>query len=160
LQKRFDLAVEIARQMPDCDFWCWGAAMLDLPPNLADLPPNITMMGIFKHLSDLPLAEAEGWLFTSAWEGMPTTIIELGVMGMPIIASAVGGIPELIDETTGWLVEPFDSVSGFVASLREMIENPQERIKRGRELQAQVRERYTMNSYKKALARVIRPESS
>ena len=43
-----------------------------------------------------------------------TTIIELGVLGMPIVASAVGGIPELVDETTGWLVDPFDDVDQFV----------------------------------------------
>ncbi len=157
-QKRFDLVVDIARRMPDCDFRCWGVAMLDLPPDLSALPGNIAMMGRFTQLTDLPLGESDGWLFTSAWEGMPTTIIELGAMGMPIIASAVGGVPELLDAGTGWLVDPFDDVDGFVASLREMARNPAERSARGRALQGRVRRNYTMAGYKAALAQLITPQ--
>ena len=158
-QKRFDLVVEIARRMPDCDFRCWGGAMLDLPPDLSALPSNITMMGRFTQLTDLPLGESDGWLFTSAWEGMPTTIIELGAMGVPIAASAVGGVPELLDAGTGWPVTPFDDVAGFVASLREMARNPAERCLRARALQDRVRRGYTMARYKAALAPLIMPEA-
>ena len=155
LQKRFDLLIKIARGMPDCDFHCWGAAMLDRSPSLAGLPSNIRMMGSFKHLTDLPLGECEGWIFTSAWEGMPTTIIELGMLGMPLVASAVGGIPELINTTTGWTVSPFDDVERFMICLREMIASPEERCVRARELRIRTQERHNMRAYKAALARVL-----
>ncbi len=154
-QKRFDLVIGIAAAMPDCDFHCWGGAMLDMPPDLSDMPANITMMGRFKSLTDLPLAECDGWLFTSAWEGMPTTLIELGAMGMPIVASAVGGVPELIDGATGWPVTPFDDVSGYVGSLREMADNPAERRARGAALQARVQRDYTFDGYRAALGALV-----
>jgi glycosyltransferase involved in cell wall biosynthesis len=113
------------------------------------------MKGAFKALRDLPLGDADGWLFTSAWEGMPTTIIELGILGMPIVASAVGGIPELIDESTGWLVAPYDDIEGFISCLTDMIDQPEERIKRGANLQMRVQARHNMEAYKTALAQVI-----
>jgi glycosyltransferase involved in cell wall biosynthesis len=160
LQKRFDLLIKIARRMPDCDFHCWGSAMLDRSPNLADLPSNIQMMGDFKHLTDLPLGACEGWIFTSAWEGMPTTIIELGVLGMPLVASAVGGIPELIDATTGWIVSPFDDVERFVTCLREMIASPEARCVRANELRIRTQKRHNMRAYKAALARVLEGEAA
>jgi glycosyltransferase involved in cell wall biosynthesis len=155
LQKRFDLVIKIAERLSSCDFWCWGFALLDEAPDHSSLPPNITMKGAFKALRDLPLGDADGWLFTSAWEGMPTTIIELGILGMPIVASAVGGIPELIDESTGWLVAPYDDIEGFISCLTDMIDQPEERIKRGANLQMRVQARHNMEAYKTALAQVI-----
>ena len=155
LQKRFDLLVAIARRMPNCEFRCWGTAMLDAAPDLSLLPANVAMMGSFKNLTDLPLGESDGWIFTSAWEGLPTTIIELGKLGMPIVASAVGGVPEIIDASTGWLVDPFDSVDGFVTALRTLLDKPQERISRARTLQKRVCSRHTMEAYKATLAQAI-----
>jgi glycosyltransferase involved in cell wall biosynthesis len=154
-QKRFDLVLKIARRMPHCDFKCWGMAMLDAAPDLSTLPENVFMMGTFAHFTDLPLAESDGWVFTSAWEGMPTTIIELGILGMPIVASAVGGIPELIDDTTGWLVDPFDSVEGFVDCLNDMIQRPSERMKRAMQLQTRTAARHSMQTYCNTLAPVL-----
>ena len=150
-QKRFDLVIEIARRMPDCDFLCWGSSMLDKAPDLEDLPSNVTMKGNFANLAELPLETADAWLFTSAWEGMPTTILELGIRGMPIVASAVGGIPELIDETTGWLVAPFDDVHAYVDALRALIAAPAERVARGRRLQARVQQRHNFAVYGRTL---------
>ncbi len=159
-QKRFDLMLEIARRMPYCDFKCWGAAMLDAPLDLDNLPTNVLMMGTFASFTELPLEESDGWVFTSAWEGMPTTIIDLGILGMPIVASAVGGIPELIDETTGWLVDPFDSVDGFVDCLNDMILRPEERVKRATRLQARTASRHHMQTYCETLAPIFCAESA
>lgn len=45
-------------------------------------------------------------------EGLPYAILEAGVASMPAVASAVGGIPEIIEhEKNGFLIDPFDSTS-------------------------------------------------
>ena len=135
-QKRFDIVIAVAQKMPHVDFRCWGQAMLNAAPDLSALPPNIAMQGGFKSLTDLPLGASDGWLFTSAWEGMPTTVIELATLGMPMVCSAVGGVPDLIDESTGWLVAADADIDTYVAAVEEMVRTPALRVRRGVAVQA------------------------
>lgn len=47
----------------------------------------------------------------SDYEGLPVTIDEALALGLPVIATAVGGIPEQLDNgELGWLVEPNETV--------------------------------------------------
>lgn len=53
------------------------------------------------------LSEADAFILPSQYEGMPMSIIEAMGTGLPIIASRVGGIPDMIDdEKSGLLIEP------------------------------------------------------
>ncbi len=150
-QKRFDLLLEIARQMPDVTFRCWGRAVLDAPPSFADMPPNVSVNPPFKTYDELPLEEVDGFIYTSGWDGLPTILIELGAMGMPIVASAVGGVPELIDRKTGWPVPEDASVEGYVASIKEMLASPEERDRRSAELQKRVIAKHSRKTYSDTL---------
>ena len=52
-------------------------------------------------------AAADALVLPSLSEGLPAVIVEAGLMQTPTIASAVGAIPEVIDDTvTGYLVPP------------------------------------------------------
>lgn len=45
-------------------------------------------------------------------ESMPRSILEAMTFGMPVLASSVGGVPEIVrDGENGWLVEPCDLVA-------------------------------------------------
>lgn len=146
-QKRFDLLVAVARAMPDVSFRCWGAAVLDSPPLLADMPTNLEVNPPFSSYDELPLSDCDGYLYTSAWDGLPTILIELGALGMPIVASAVGGVPELIDGTTGWPVNEEASIDGYVAAIKEMLQDPDERMMRATALQERVRAHHGRAAY-------------
>ncbi|HEX4687257.1 MAG TPA: hypothetical protein VH228_10760, partial [Nocardioides sp.] len=74
-QKRLDVFFEIARQLPDVDFRMWGEAVLGGERRL--LPDNVLPMGRYGHFSELPLAEADLWLYTSAWDGVPSLLLEV-----------------------------------------------------------------------------------
>jgi glycosyltransferase involved in cell wall biosynthesis len=64
-------------------------------------------------------------VFPSEWyENLPYSVMESLALGVPVLASRMGGVPEIIEEgTTGWLFEP-----GNVDELRRRIshafENP------------------------------------
>lgn len=154
-QKRFDILTAVARAMPEADFMVWGAPLLDAPPNISSLPSNMQLRGPFKDYEDLRLAEADVWLFTAEWEGLPTILIELGARGMPIVASAVGGVPELIRQDTGWPIDDVEDVSAYVSALREAIANPAERIRRADGLQTLVAARHSATAYDAALSAVL-----
>jgi glycosyltransferase involved in cell wall biosynthesis len=158
-QKRFDLVQAIAARMPDVEFRCWGAALLDAPPDMTHLPRNVVMQGSFDSFDDLPLADAGAWLFTALWEGMPTTIIELATRGVAIVASAVGGIPELIQPDTGWLVAADATVDDYVTKLREALDSPEDAMRRAETLQARVGSLYTEALYDADLDRLLAAET-
>lgn len=151
-QKRFDLLVEVAKRMPQIDFKAWGKAVLDKPPKLKKLPSNLQLNAPFKSYSELPLEHSDGWLYTAAWDGLPTILIECAAMGVPIAASAVGGVPELIDETTGWPVRDPDNVEAYVAAVTAMLGSDEERLMRTSALQDRIRTRHSTEAYKQAIA--------
>lgn len=154
-QKRFDLVISIARALPDWDFLCWGAPLLEAPPDLSDMPANLTLNPPFSQLSDLPLADCDGWLYTAAWDGLPTLLIELARLGMPVVASAVGGVPELIDDTTGWPVRDVDDPAAYVAALQTMLALDTDRLSRAAALQARYAARHLPEGYARAVAEIL-----
>jgi glycosyltransferase involved in cell wall biosynthesis len=153
-QKRFDLAIGAARLMPDVDFECWGGVVLG-ETVAYDPPPNMKLNGFFAEYEVLGLEDADAWLFTSDWEGMPTLIIELAVRGAPIVASAVGGVPELVTAATGYPVPGGSGPAAYVEALRDAIAHPEERIARARALQALALSRHSEDAYVTAIKTVL-----
>lgn len=153
-QKRFDLLVEVARRMPDVEFEAWGKAVLEQPPDLSDLPDNLKIHPPYGTLSELPVFEADGWLYTSVWDGMPTILIEIAKFGIPVVASAVGGVPELIDDTTGWPLAPDADAAETVATLEAMLADEEARRQRGRALKERVTIQHRREAYDAAVREI------
>lgn len=74
-----------------------------------DLKNEVLLMGRIRNLSDL-LSAADVFILPSLWEGLPNALLEAMSAGLPVIATRVGGIPEVLtDGETGILVDPKDS---------------------------------------------------
>lgn len=61
--------------------------------------------------NDIPqvLAASDVFALPSRWEGLPFTVIEAMMVGLPVVASRVGGVPELVEDgVTGLIVPPKD----------------------------------------------------
>ncbi len=69
-------------------------------------------------------------VFPSKIDALPRGAIEATVLGTPVVATRVGGIPEILDGGRGgWLTEPADP-GAFAAGLAEAMHSPEERAKR------------------------------
>ena len=70
-------------------------------------------------------------VLTSDREGMPLSLLEYMALGLAIVATAVGGIPEVItDEREGLLVAP-GNAEQVAAAITRLLDAPEERLKLG-----------------------------
>jgi glycosyltransferase involved in cell wall biosynthesis/tetratricopeptide (TPR) repeat protein len=150
-QKRFDLAIEIARAMPEVDFYFWGKEVLDQPPDTSSLPANAKIHPPYKTFGDLPVRFSDGWLYTSAWDGLPTVLIECASLGIPVVASDVGGVSELITDETGFLVKEAGNVKAYVKAIEAMLADPAERRRRAENLQKTAQNRHSIAAYREKI---------
>jgi glycosyltransferase involved in cell wall biosynthesis len=75
---------------------------------------------------DVPavLSAMDVFVLCSVGEGISNAILEAMATGLPVVATRVGGNPELVtDGSTGFLVEP-RSPAGLAARLRRYLEDP------------------------------------
>jgi len=95
--------------------------------------------------SDVPevMASADGYVMSSAWEGMPIALLEAAAAGLPIVATRVGGNHEVVrDGESGYLVSARDHEALGQAMLRLMQQAPEERRAMGERGQEHVRVHY------------------
>lgn len=90
---------------------------LGLFPNIISFVDNVANPVTYYHA-------ATAFVLTSDWEGTPNVILEAMACGLPVIATAAGEIPALIeDERTGLLVNPGD-LNMLVEKMKRVIESP------------------------------------
>jgi glycosyltransferase involved in cell wall biosynthesis len=91
--------------------------------NQNGLSQKIYLLGERENVPDL-LASSEIFVLSSKKEGLPRTIIEAMLSGLPVVATRVGGIPELVEDgVTGFLV-PRGNFEAFAKALNRLTEDP------------------------------------
>jgi len=75
------------------------------------LGTRVRFLGALDDIGPL-LAAADAVVLPSLWEGLPLVLLEAMARSRPVIATAVGGVPEVVEHgTSGWLVPPSDVVA-------------------------------------------------
>jgi glycosyltransferase involved in cell wall biosynthesis len=87
----------------------------------------------------------------SLWEGLPLSMVLAMGAGLPVVATRVAGIPEVVlDLETGLLVPPAD-VPALGAALARLVADPVLRRRMGTAAAAFVRPRFGVDGYVTAL---------
>lgn len=85
-------------------------------------------------------------LHTSIWEGTPIAVIEAMMMVKAIVATKVGGIPELIEDgVTGILIPPYDK-QAFVDAITTLINDKTLAKRIGETAHQYAKEKFTLES--------------
>jgi glycosyltransferase involved in cell wall biosynthesis len=97
-----------------------GPAFLGLAARISEDRAPVTLIGDRDDVPDL-LGAADFAVVTSVWEGQPLFVQEALAAGVPLIATAVGGIPELVGEAA-LLIPPHD-VDAAAEAIERMLDD-------------------------------------
>jgi glycosyltransferase involved in cell wall biosynthesis len=119
--------IHIARELPEVDFYIAGGG--DLFDDLVKLAPkNLKVVGWQDPRKILPLADI--FLSTSENEGMPIALIEAQLAKIPVVATNVGSVSEvIIHNKTGFICGK--SNHELIIAIKKLAENKTLRIKFG-----------------------------
>lgn len=108
------------------------------------------------------MAGFDALLCLSDGEGIPISLLEAGWGGTPVVATAVGGIPDLISSSSvGYLVKKEDSNERIASLLSTLLKDPPGMRRVGEAFQARVESEFSQSKWverlQQAYARVCSP---
>jgi glycosyltransferase involved in cell wall biosynthesis len=93
------------------------------------------------------LGAIDMFVMPSLWEGLPLSLVLAMGAGLPVIASKVAGIPEVVhDNVSGLLVEPGD-VPQLATAMTRVLQDDTLRVLLSQEARAFVRPRFGVDGY-------------
>lgn len=135
-EKRPESLVKIARKLRELDLpveiHVHGQQVLS--ENGKALMKSLAGAGIKYHgpysggLTTLPTHDYHALLLTSESEGLPLVLVQSMLLGLPVIATKVGGVVDIVrDKETGMLAADPDDVDGFVDAIRYLMDSLEDR---------------------------------
>jgi glycosyltransferase involved in cell wall biosynthesis len=103
---------------------------------------RVRLLGFRDDIPDL-MQGADAFVMSSTWEGIPNVVLEAAASGLPVVATDVGGNPDIIlDGESGYLVPPRDgaALAGRMTAVMALSES--ERRKMGERGRAHIEAHY------------------
>jgi glycosyltransferase involved in cell wall biosynthesis len=132
-EKRVDLAIGAVTKLADVSLIVAGDGpeMAKLQRMAAAVGARVRFVGRVERPHTV-LASGDVLVVPSDTEGQPAVAIEAGLSGLPVVATRVGGLPEVVDHgRTGLLVDRGD-VGGLVGAIRAALNDRSEMSKAAR----------------------------
>lgn len=129
-------------------------------PLRADLERQATDLGLFENsrikfvgelasMSELYLS-SDVLVLTSDHEGTPNVLLEAMAHGLPLVATRVGGVPEIVAEDCGIVIEP-RNVTALIDATRRLVLDKELREKMGQKGQLYVRKYHSIDYLRERL---------
>jgi glycosyltransferase involved in cell wall biosynthesis len=123
-QKNWPVFIEAARQVPGSCFVVAGDG--PLRPQLTDLARRagrpVRFLGVVDDIAAL-IGLASCVVFTSDWEGLPLALLETLSLGVPVVATAVDGVADLVSPAAALLV-PRGDPDAVAAAVARVLADP------------------------------------
>ncbi len=156
-EKAFHDLVEAARQVlarqPDAGFVLFGDGPLRAPLarqlQEAGLTGRFVLAG-FRDDLDRLVPAADLFAQSSLTEGLPNVILEAAAAGVPVVATAVGGTPEVVQDGEGGLLVPPGQPDALAAGLSALLADRPRRLELGRRARHRVLAHFTFEAQAQA----------
>ena len=127
-QKDLDVAIDAVAQMPEARLVIVGdgpdRVRLEERAAASDGRDRVTFRGALPRAEALGvLAGAEACVISSAWENFPHAAVEALAVGVPVVATAVGGVPEIVRDGENGLLVPPGSSTALGAALHRLLDD-------------------------------------
>lgn len=135
----------LAKEHPDMHLWLVGNGALRprMERTVAEmgLEAKVVFWGVRDDVPRL-LAASDVFVLSSDYEGMPLAVLEAMAAGKPVVATAVGGVPELVEDgVTGILVPPGET-EALAGGILRVLSDPGLRESMGQRAQEVALERF------------------
>ena len=148
-QKGFSTLIEAMSRLKGSSLRC---AILGEGPERASLEALVRKHHLEKSVwllgekGDIPswLSAFDLYCLPSLWEGLPNSLLEAMALGLPVVASAVDGVPEAVPDGRDGMLVPPGQPTALAAVLRKLVDDPARRAALGKSAQAVVAERFTL----------------
>ncbi len=110
------------------------------------LTQQVRLLGFRQDIYEL-MREADLFMLTSRMEGMPITLLEAMATETPVIVSAVGGMPEIVQLAQNGYAIPMDDEALFIEKLAELIQQPNERARFAQQGRQALLDRFTIDRF-------------
>lgn len=109
---------------------------------------RVHFLGVRMDIPDL-LGAFDLYALPSRWEGLPMAVLEAMAAGLPVVASAVGGLPTAIRHGREGVLVPPEDATALAGALEQVLADPELRSRMGRA----ARDRYRANFTLEVMAR-------
>ena len=149
------LVARIAELLPDIEIDMYGDASPEVPASSLPSHPRVHYRGGFNGIASLPVAQYDAFLYTSLFDGMPNTPLEIGLCGLPIVAAKVGGLADVIGEHSA-IVDDVTNPETYAAALKSVLADKQRSFTRAKQLRTQLRRDFSRTAFKKEVAAILK----
>jgi glycosyltransferase involved in cell wall biosynthesis len=122
----------VSRLLPDVHFHLVGEDVDGMFDGPDPVPENVTLFAPMDRESVLAkMRESDLYVFPSRSEGFPNSVLEAMAMGLPVVATRVGAIPEMVEDGKGGYLVARDDVEGLARAVRTLAGDARLREKMG-----------------------------
>jgi glycosyltransferase involved in cell wall biosynthesis len=128
-----DALTGLVEELPDASFALAGPG--EPPPQMAALESghaNVSWLGWLDEGSKRQaLASNSVFVLPSHSEGLPVALLEAMAWGRAIVATRVGGVPDVVEDGRDALIVPAGDPAALAAALRSLLADPERRHRLG-----------------------------
>lgn len=157
-EKLPQLVARIADLLPDVEIDMYGDASPEVAASSLPVHPRVHYKGGFNGVASLPVDQYDVFLYTSLFDGMPNTPLEIGLCGLPIVAARVGGLADAIGEYSS-IVDDITNPHAYATALEAVLADKDRSFNRAKSLRTQLRKGFSRAAFTKEVTALFKHNS-